>query len=156
MTASTRDILLKALTHTHNTPEAAFDTQIKADILAAAVTTSDAAIAALRAKLQRMEADAADLKRVHATAAHMAACNKLRAIGQLPQSPVVSGKEKALKRISFASAPSVADEDAHSAAEDEAKLCGASMDSDSESDSDDNQPPSKPYVFSPVVSDDEA
>ena len=156
VTASTRDILLKALTHTHNTPEAAFDTQIKADILAAAVTTSDAAIAALRAKLQRMEADAADLKRVHATTAHMAACNKLRAIGQLPQSPVVSGKEKALKRISFASAPSVADEDAHSGAEDEAKLCGASMDSDSESDSDDNQPPSKPYVFSPVVSDDEA
>ena len=157
VTTSTRDILLKALTHTHNTPEAAFDTQIKADILAAAVTTSDAAIAALRAKLQRMEADAADLKRAHATAAHMAACNKLRAIGQLPQSPVVSGKEKALKRISFASAPSVADEDAHSGAEDEAKLCtSASMDSDSESDSDDNQPPSKPYVFSPVVSDDEA
>ena len=161
VTTSTRDILLEALTHTHNTPEAAFDTQIKADILAAAVTTSDAAIAALRAKLQRMEADAADLKRVHATAAHMAACNKLRAIGQLPQSPVVSGKEKALKRISFASAPSVADESSedeapHSAAEDEAKLCGASMDSDSESDSDDNQPPSKPYVFSPVVSDDEA
>ena len=163
VTTSTRDILLKALTHTHNTPEAAFDTQIKADILAAAVTTSDAAIAALRAKLQRMEADAADLKRVHATTAHMAACNKLRAIGQLPQSPVVSGKEKALarcsllKRISFASAPSVADEDVHSGAEDEAKLCtSASMDSDSESDSDDNQPPSKPYVFSPVVSDDEA
>jgi hypothetical protein len=160
ITTATRDILLKALTHTHNTPEAAFDTQIKADILAAAVTTSDAAIAALRAKLQRMEADAADLKRVHATAAHMAACNKLRAIGQLPQSPVVSGKEKALKRISFASAPSVADEDAQSGADsaaDEAKLCtSASMDSDSESDSDDNQPPSKPYVFSPVVSDDEA
>jgi hypothetical protein len=67
VTTATRDILLKALTHTHNTPETAFDTQIKAETLAVAVTTSDAAIAKLRVKLQRMEAEAVDLKRIHAT-----------------------------------------------------------------------------------------
>ena len=142
ITTSTRDILLKALTHTHNTPETAFDTQLKANTLAAAVTTSDAAIAALRTKLQRMETEAADLKRIHATTAHMVACNKLRAVGQLPQSPVVSGKEKAvLKRISFAPTAAAAE---------------SSEDSDSDSDSDDNQPPVNTYVFGPNDSDDDA
>ena len=71
---------------------------------------------------------------------------KLRAVGQLPQSPVVSGKEKAvLKRISFASAPTVA--------------AAASEDSDSgdsDSDSDDNQPPVDTYEFGPNDSDDDA
>jgi hypothetical protein len=152
ITTSTRDILLKALTHTHNTAESVFDTQLKADTLAAAVTTSDAAIAALRAKLQRMETEAADLKRIHATTAHMAACNKLRGVGQLPTSPVVSGKEKAvLKRISFAPDASA---DAVSSASADAAKAAADSESDSDSDSNDNQPPVNTYVFSNDSDDD--
>ena len=136
ITTATRDILLKALTHTHNTPETAFDTYIKAETLGAAVAKSDNTIATLRAKLQRMEAEAVDLKRIHATASHMVACNKLRAVGQLPQSPVVSGKEKAvMKRCSFA--PVAAAESSEDESADEAEQ------------------QANTYVFSPVHSDDD-
>jgi hypothetical protein len=142
ITTATRDILLKALTHTHNTPETAFDMFIKASALGDAVAKSDTTIATLRAKLQRMEAESADLKRIHATAAHMVACSKLRAVGQLPQSPVVSGKERAvMKRISFAAAAPAAaaaseDEEMADAAGGAAPTADDSSDSDSSDSSD--------------------
>jgi hypothetical protein len=103
-----------------------------------AVAKSDNTIATLRAKLQRMESESADLKRIHATAAHMVACSKLRAVGQLPQSPVVSGKEKAvLKRISFAAAaPAAASEDEEMA--DAAGGAAPAADDSSDSDSSDS------------------
>jgi hypothetical protein len=142
ITTATRDILLKALTHTHNTPETAFDMFIKASALGDAVAKSDTTIATLRAKLQRMEAESADLKRIHATAAHLVACSKLRAVGQLPQSPVVSGKERAvMKRISFAAAAPAAaaaseDEEMADAAGGAAPTADDSSDSDSSDSSD--------------------
>ena len=142
ITTATRDILLKALTHTHNTPETAFDMFIKASALGDAVAKSDTTIATLRAKLQRMEAESADLKRIHATAAHMVACSKLRAVGQLPQSPVVSGKERAvMKRISFAAAAPAAaaaseDDEMADAAGGAAPTADDSSDSDSSDSSD--------------------
>ena len=137
ITTATRDILLKALTHTHNTPETAFDMFIKASALGDAVAKSDTTIATLRAKLQRMEAESADLKRIHATAAHMVACSKLRAVGQLPQSPVVSGKERAvMKRISFAAAAPAASEDEEMA--DAAGGAAPTADDSSDSDSSDS------------------
>jgi hypothetical protein len=87
ITTATRDILLKALLHTHNTKEANAELQLKAYTLATSMAEANAAITALRTKLQRMEDDAAALKRLHSTAAHMLACNKLCGFGKLQQSP---------------------------------------------------------------------
>ena len=103
ITTATRDILLKALLHTHNTEEANAELQLKVATLAASMAEADATVTAFRTKLQRMEDEAAALKRLHSTAAHMLACNKLRGFGKLQQSPVAAAKEKALfrKRCSF-------------------------------------------------------
>jgi hypothetical protein len=57
---------------------------------------ADAAVAALRTKLQRMEDEAAARKRIHSTTSHKIVCNKLRCFGQLLQSTVVAAKERAL------------------------------------------------------------
>jgi hypothetical protein len=161
ITTQTRDILLKALLHTHNTVESNIELQLKADTLAAGVATSDAAIAVLRNKLHRMESEAADLKRIHATTAHMVACNKLRGFGELPQSPVVSGKERALmvrKRCTFAAVSAVAADVEMADAADAAASDSDSDSSDSsDSDSDDimQQSSAPKYVFT-NDSDDEA
>jgi hypothetical protein len=165
ITTATRDILLKALLHTHNTEEANAELQLKADTLAASMAEADAAITVLRTKLQRMEDEAAALKRIHSTAAHMLACNKLRGFGKLQQSPVAAAKEKALfrKRCSFE--PAVADvaavaavaDVAGAAAEDEEMTEAAALPSESEDESSDEDSDDKPptYVFPPSPADSE-
>jgi hypothetical protein len=135
--------------------------------LAASMAEADAAITALRTKLQRMEDEAAALKRLHSTAAHMLACNKLRGFGKLQQSPVAAAKEKALfrKRCSFEPAvAAVAAEDdvAAVAAEDEemTEAATAALPSDSEDESDDDsdedsddKPRTPNYAFPPSPAD---
>ena len=183
ITTATRDILLKALLHTHNTEEANAELQLKVATLAASMAEADATVTAFRTKLQRMEDEAAALKRLHSTAAHMLACNKLRGFGKLQQSPVAAAKEKALfrKRCSFepavAAVAAVADAAAVAAvaaeaavaavaaADDEEMSEAAALPSESEDESDDDsdedsddKPRTPTYVFppSPADSDDDA
>ncbi len=113
ITTATRDILLKAIQHTHNTADSNAELQLKADTFATSITEADAVIVALRTKLQRMEDDAAALKRIHSTTSDMIVCSMLRSFGQLQQPPPIAAKERAFfrKRCSFGATavPEVAD-----------------------------------------------
>jgi hypothetical protein len=54
ITTATRDILLKALQHTHNTAVSNAELQLNADTLATLMTEADAAVAALRTNLSKI------------------------------------------------------------------------------------------------------
>ena len=98
----TRDILLKALLHCHNTKESHADVQYKAAFLESSIAESDARVDAAQQQLRRLEQAAAALKKSHTTLSHVLVCNRRKgSFGVLPLSTHASAKERALERRSL-------------------------------------------------------
>ena len=89
----TRDILLRALLHSHNTADSHRDLQLKASALSKEITASDAAIAAAQQRLQQLQHEAAAMKKSHQTLSHMLVCNQARGFGQLPQAAAAAAAD---------------------------------------------------------------
>jgi hypothetical protein len=100
----TRDALIDALLHMHNTEESHAKLRAKAADLADQVATADAAIVDAKRQLQQLERDADLLKRSHTTLSQVIDTNQLRPFGLLPRPPVVPVKVRPLRRVSAAPA----------------------------------------------------
>jgi hypothetical protein len=93
ISTSTRDILLKALLHCHNTKESHADVQYKAAFLESSIAESDAKVDAAQQQLRRLEQAAAALKKSHTTLSHVLVCNRRKgSFGVLPRSTHASAK----------------------------------------------------------------